>query len=714
MKKSRLDWRVLVVLYFLGTVLLWEWFIPITKLSDFGHTSIFLVYIISYFTMALLKLRWWTSGILQLLYVVWALQYMFYDKLILSVPTLQPMLEEVNENIRRLIHGDVGELTNFFRTVLLFLLIWMIAYLIRHWIEVRKSLMFFFAITVIFIALLDTFSPYDATWAMIRIMVFGLLAVGLLALLQTASTYRISIRPKRFILVSLPLVLAIAAAGVLAKQLPVQPPAWKDPVPYLKSIGGGNEEGGALGPSRVGYDPDDSQLGGAFIQDNRLVFEADVDRRLYWKIETKDTYTSKGWVQYAANEFSSFHTNELMAPALEGEVQTAKLTMFERLPYLLYPYGVQKFHHSPPLAFMHEEDASRMYAISGQQYEIERYTMEYVSPEYTLSELKAAEMHDFETVQEPINAYLQLPDVLPKRVKELALSITENKTSVYDKAKAIEQYFGRNGFSYNHEDVALPGEEDDYVDQFLFDTKRGYCDNFSTSMAVMLRAVGIPSRWVKGFAPGERVTKTTGESVYQVTNNEAHSWVEAYIPNVGWVPFEPTIGFYGTMDIEYDLPDERAEQVPVKEQEPPSQEKKDIDQRDAKTFSSANWLSAQFWKIIAASAGLLLVGWLIYRYRAKWNPKWQIRKLRYQPDGWQKFEKQYNVLLKQLEHRGVVREPGMTLSAYAAGVDAHYGGTSMRQLTEVYEKGIYGNNKEEQNWNQLNEVWEDLIIRTND
>ena len=53
------------------------------------------------------------------------------------------------------------------------------------------------------------------------------------------------------------------------------------------------------------------------------------------------------------------------------------------------------------------------------------------------------------------------------------------------------------------QNVAVPGENEDYVDQFLFDTKRGYCDNFSTSMAVLLRTLGIPTRWVKGYTGGE-------------------------------------------------------------------------------------------------------------------------------------------------------------------------------------------------------------------
>ena len=66
-------------------------------------------------------------------------------------------------------------------------------------------------------------------------------------------------------------------------------------------------------------------------------------------------------------------------------------------------------------------------------------------------------------------------------------------------------------------------------------------------MVVLLRAAGIPARWAKGYTEGER-TIYQGESVYKVTNNNAHSWVEVYFSGIGWVPFEPTKGFSGNAD----------------------------------------------------------------------------------------------------------------------------------------------------------------------
>src|SRR5690625_5109283 len=66
-------------------------------------------------------------------------------------------------------------------------------------------------------------------------------------------------------------------------------------------------------------------------------------------------------------------------------------------------------------------------------------------------------------------------------------------------------------------------------------------------MVVMLRTLDIPARWVKGFTGGEKIANKLEEEelfdIYEVTNANAHSWVEVYFPEIGWVPFEPTHGF---------------------------------------------------------------------------------------------------------------------------------------------------------------------------
>jgi protein-glutamine gamma-glutamyltransferase len=135
-------------------------------------------------------------------------------------------------------------------------------------------------------------------------------------------------------------------------------------------------------------------------------------------------------------------------------------------------------------------------------------------------------------IPESIQLYLQLPKLDP-RVPALAQTITANAASPREKAAAIEQYL-RTRFGYTLEmDTAGP----DPLAYFLFARKRGHCEYFASSMAVMLRTLGIPSRIVNGFRGGE-YNDISGS--YIIRAKDAHSWVEAYIPGHGWMAFDPT------------------------------------------------------------------------------------------------------------------------------------------------------------------------------
>ncbi|MCD1258809.1 transglutaminase domain-containing protein [Paenibacillus athensensis] len=147
-------------------------------------------------------------------------------------------------------------------------------------------------------------------------------------------------------------------------------------------------------------------------------------------------------------------------------------------------------------------------------------------------------------------AYLQLPDELPPAVRELAAQVTGGLVGPYAKADAIERYL-RATYAYSLSKPTVPARGEDVVSHFLFVDRVGYCDHFSTAMVVMLRAVGVPARWVKGFAPGTpEAGAADGDGLLRVTvrNLDAHSWVEVYFPGAGWVPFEPTPGFSGAVE----------------------------------------------------------------------------------------------------------------------------------------------------------------------
>jgi len=130
--------------------------------------------------------------------------------------------------------------------------------------------------------------------------------------------------------------------------------------------------------------------------------------------------------------------------------------------------------------------------------------------------------------------YLELPELLDERIPELAHKLADTQPSPYRRALAIEHYL-TSQYGYT---LQLPSEPPvDPLADFLFHRRRGHCEYFASSMAVMLRVVGIPSRVITGFR-GAQFNQVN--STYIVRASDAHSWVEAYIPGAGWTTFDPT------------------------------------------------------------------------------------------------------------------------------------------------------------------------------
>jgi protein-glutamine gamma-glutamyltransferase len=151
----------------------------------------------------------------------------------------------------------------------------------------------------------------------------------------------------------------------------------------------------------------------------------------------------------------------------------------------------------------------------------------------TPDELRAA--GGYPNLAESVARYLDLPDTVTDRTRELAEEITADAPTPYDKVKAIEAYM-RDNYRYST-DSPVPPVGQDAVDHFLFETDVGFCEQFASATVVMLRSLGIPARVVAGFTPGNRNPFT---GYYEVRNSDSHSWVEVYFPTYGWYEFDPT------------------------------------------------------------------------------------------------------------------------------------------------------------------------------
>jgi transglutaminase-like putative cysteine protease len=118
------------------------------------------------------------------------------------------------------------------------------------------------------------------------------------------------------------------------------------------------------------------------------------------------------------------------------------------------------------------------------------------------------------------------------RMYDLAQRLTADQPNAYAAVKSVEQYLQSN-YTYAERVPTRPIP----LMGFLYQERRGYCQQFSGAMALMLRMAGIPARVAAGFSPGS-YNKDTKE--YRVRDLDAHSWVEVWFQGIGWVPFDPT------------------------------------------------------------------------------------------------------------------------------------------------------------------------------
>lgn len=130
--------------------------------------------------------------------------------------------------------------------------------------------------------------------------------------------------------------------------------------------------------------------------------------------------------------------------------------------------------------------------------------------------------------------YLQLPEDHDLRINELAAEVARGAKTEIEIARRIESHL-RSTYSYTLDLRRV--EDGDPVADFLFNTRAGHCEYFASAMTLMLRAKGVPARVVNGFQMGEY---NRAADVYTVRQSDAHSWVEVFFPEHGWVAFDPT------------------------------------------------------------------------------------------------------------------------------------------------------------------------------
>jgi len=176
------------------------------------------------------------------------------------------------------------------------------------------------------------------------------------------------------------------------------------------------------------------------------------------------------------------------------------------------------------------------------------YQVEASTATASVADLRAAGVEYPEWI---VDRYLQLPDTITPRTKELAQRLAAGLDNPYDIASTITEFLRRH-LEYSDSVPPVPGNQEP-VDWILFEHQKAFCNYYATAEVVLLRSLGIPARLAVGYAEGQLVNISGDEFdrafrvgapqvyTFSVRHRDAHAWPEVYFPNIGWIEFEPTV-----------------------------------------------------------------------------------------------------------------------------------------------------------------------------
>ena len=288
----------------------------------------------------------------------------------------------------------------------------------------------------------------------------------------------------------------------------------------------------------TGYSNAINHIGQSVIPDYHPVMIVHSKAPHYWQAEIFNTFTGKVWTDPGSNAvqitpedsgiplFSlSFNTSQVPATTDTVTFQSANGRPFHTLFYPGVPLSFGS-HPASMVLYPNKEQFVSSHTLS--------YRVTSIVPHFNAALLNRVTFGEYpipHRVQD-----VQLPHNLSPRVSQLAVQITRHAQGPWQAALDIKQYLDTH---YRYSFHVTPTHTN-VVNHFLFRDKAGYCDQFSTAFIMMARSLGIPARWVVGYAPG---TYDAHDHGYVIRAIDAHSWAQVYIAPFGWVPIDPTPGF---------------------------------------------------------------------------------------------------------------------------------------------------------------------------
>jgi len=291
-------------------------------------------------------------------------------------------------------------------------------------------------------------------------------------------------------------------------------------------------------------DPYDNSLvlGGPRTVGNTLVMDVSVPRHLpyiYWQAIAYDIYEDGGWrVDETMETRLHFPDDGALELPLSLAREVVPQKVINYLPNSSFLYAAPEVVGTDRQMFVdstRDEQNKELISALRSRYVLRQGDHYEVASRVSVADAETLRSTSRVYPEWVSERYLQLPESITPETISLAEELTAAHDTPFDKSIAVRDYL-RNNILYNDQ-IAAPPDGIDPVHYTLFETQEGYCNYYASAMAIMLRSQGVPSRVVSGYAQGEY---DDASKSYRVRANNAHTWVEVYFPQYGWIQFEPT------------------------------------------------------------------------------------------------------------------------------------------------------------------------------
>jgi hypothetical protein len=263
------------------------------------------------------------------------------------------------------------------------------------------------------------------------------------------------------------------------------------------------------------------------------VFQVQSDRPAYWRMVGLDVLDDTGQWSQAIEQGAAVQEGQQLATGLQGTTITERFTVTHDLGYAWLPIAYE------PSALEQADDSVTWFAHSQTMTVAEppdqgaTYAVQSVYPTPSAIDLEGTPVGS--AVQYPDET--KLPGPIPRKITDLAQEWTRNDTTVFDRVMSIQRHLTEPAV-YRYDTTVSYAPTMQGLSDFLLTDKRGFCQQFASAMAVMLRSLHIPARVAMGYASGTQITNDT----WSVMTTDLHAWVEVPFQGYGWLPFEPTPG----------------------------------------------------------------------------------------------------------------------------------------------------------------------------